>query len=76
MIVSAEPVTSTIVTMLPITRPISKVIVIGKPLETGRSGSKPKEISEKPVSKDKGKSILIENQKKRRRQKQRLNWRK
>ncbi|CAI9294571.1 unnamed protein product [Lactuca saligna] len=44
VIVSAELVTSIIITTLPITRTISKGIVIGKPLESGGSGSKPKEV--------------------------------
>lgn len=61
--VSAQPVTSTIVTSLPITRTISKGIVIGKPLESGGSGSKPKDVTEKSASKDKGKSILMEKSK-------------
>ncbi|CAI9280990.1 unnamed protein product [Lactuca saligna] len=60
IVVSAGPVSSTVVTTAPLTKPILKGVVIS---EAGGSASKTKTVVTKTASKDKGKGILIEKTK-------------
>ena len=62
IISSARPITSTVVTSMPLTRQISKGIVIGSSFEGG-SGSKPKQKEAINISFDKGKTIVVEKSK-------------
>ncbi|KAL7592159.1 hypothetical protein Lser_V15G33908 [Lactuca serriola] len=63
VIASSGPVSSTVVITVPITRPISKGIIIGKSVDIGGSDSKVKYVLEESASKARGKSMMIKKSK-------------
>ncbi|CAI9298591.1 unnamed protein product [Lactuca saligna] len=58
IIATVAPITSTVVTILPITRPVLKGIVIGKSADIGGSDLKTKEVIEDTTLKSIGKTVV------------------